>query len=916
MSAAIVGRERELAALGGFLAASRSRPSALVLRGEAGMGKTTLWATTVETARSSGSRVLSCSPAPAERQLAFAALGDLFLDVVEEVLPALPAPQRRALGVALALEDAGGEPPDARMIATACASALRNLARSGPLVVAIDDVQWLDPASTATLEFATRRLARETAGLLVAQRVESEEATTPLGLERSYAELELLEVGPLTLGAITHLLRARLGIALSRPVLHRVYETSGGNPFYALELGGALVRHGPVDPGGPLPVPTTLDTLVRQRLDDLSPAVKEVLAIVAALADASTEVVALASEHGEAIDEAVAGGVLQVRGRKLRFTHPLLASAVYASLGPNQRRLVHTRLAGIVADPEERAHQLALATVRPDEEVAAAIEQATVLAEARGAPRAAAELLERAIELTPTGERAARRRRLARLVDLSVVDGDVERATVLAESLVEDAAPEERLDALALLAIVRLSEGRRADVSALVDEILATSGPDERARAVALILSATVDVRRLGRPETLARGREAVAIGERIGDPDVVRDALVGVAIDAAWLGEPFVEDVERAAAMGRIRGIFPVGHRSESVAAIVRMLFGDELSATRPALEARYREALASESVEAQAEALSTLSELERRAGRLERAAEYGAAGLELGDVYLRANLCFMTGFARALQGDLDLAEQLAREGMDVVDQAPASARILLGWLQGGVGLLRGAYDDAVGHLLELPALADDLGIRNPTPIQFQPDLVEALLGAGRVEEAVEVAALLDERSRAVGHAWSLAAAHRCRGLVLAARGENDAALEELSEAVLLSGNIGEERPLEHARALLAHGSVLRRARKRRDAREALERAAEIFDGHGARPWAESARDELARISGRAPSRGELSETERRVAELVAEGLSNKEVAARLFVTPRTVEAHLTRIYAKLGVRSRAELVGLLART
>lgn len=916
MTAAIVGRERELAEIERFLAASRSRPSGLVLRGEAGMGKTTLWAAAVERARTNGGRVLECRPAPAERQLAFTALGDLFLDVADDVLPALPSPQRRALEVALALAEAGGEPPDARMIANACASALRHLARSGPLLVAIDDVQWLDPASAAALAFATRRLARETAGLLVAQRVESEEATTPLQLERSYADLELLEIGPLTVGAITRLLRTRLEVALSRPLLHRVYETSGGNPFYALELGRALVRHGPVDPGGPLPVPTTLDTLVRQRLADLSPAVQDTLAIVAALADASTDVVALASEHGEAIDEAVASGVLQVSGRKLRFTHPLLASAVYASLGPTQRRLVHARLAGIVADPEERAHQLALATVRPDEGVAAAIEQATVLAEARGAPRAAADLLERAIELTPTWERTARRRRLARLVDLSVVEGDVERAATLAENLVEGAAPEERLDALALLATVRLSEGRRPEVAALVDEILATSGPDERARAVALILSATVDVRRLGRPETLARGREAVAIGERIGDPDVVRDALVGVAIDAAWLGEPFVEDVERAAAMGPVRGIFPVGHRSESVASIVRMLFGDELSSTRPALEARYREALASESAEAQAEALSTLSELERRAGRLELAAEHGTAGLELGDVYLRATLCFMTGFARALEGHLDVAKQLAREGLDVVDQAPANARILLGWLQGAIGLLRGAYDDAVTHLLELPPLADELGIRNPTPIQFQPDLVEALLGAGRVDEAAEVAAIFDERSRAVGHTWALAAAHRCQGLVLAARGANAAALEELDEAVRLSGSIGEERPLEHARALLAHGSVLRRARRRRDAREALERAVEIFDARGARPWAKNARDELARISGRAPSRGELSETERRVAELVVEGLSNKEVAARLFVTPRTVEAHLTRIYAKLGVRSRAELVGLLART
>jgi DNA-binding NarL/FixJ family response regulator len=919
MAVAIVGRERELARLRAFVTDARDRPSALVLRGAAGMGKTTLWTAAVEDARERGARVLECRPSSAEHHLAFTALGDLLRDSVGEVAPVLPPPQRRALEVALLLEEAGEEPPEAQSIGTACASALRHLARTRTLLVAVDDAQWLDPDSAGALEFAVRRLARERAGVLIAQRVDDEAAPLPLALDRAYPDPEVLDIGPLTLGAVGHLLRERLDTPLTRPVLHRVYETSGGNPFYALELGRALARRGSVDPGGPLPVPTTLDALVRERLAGQSPRVREILAITAALSDPSAQIVHEAAGGdagaGAAIDEAVAAGILDASGRTLRFGHPLLASAVYAELGPHERRQLHARLAEIVPDREERAHQLSLAATAPDEEVAQAIEEAADFAKRRGAPMVAADRLERAIELTPPEERAALWRRTSRLCDLCVVDGDVERAARLAEGLVEDATADERWGALAHLAVVRLSEGRREDVRRLVDEILGEPEADERARAVALILSATVDVRRLGRRETLAHGREAVTIGERLGDPDIVRDALAGVAIDAAWLGEPFVDDVERAAAMGDVAGIFPVGHRSESLAAIVRMLFGDELDANRPALEARYREAVASESAEAQAEALSTLSELERRAGNLELATGYGEAGLELGDVYLRANLCFMAGSATALRGDLEAAEALVAEGERVVGQAPASASILLGWLAGMIDLLRGSPAEAVAHLSPLPALAAELGIENPTPIQLHPDLIEALLEAGDLDEASAAAADFEQRSSRVGHAWALAASHRCRGLVLAAQGDQNAALRSLQAAVSASAAIAGERPLEHARALLALGTTLRRAKKRRDARTALRAALETFERCGASPWAGRATAELARIAGRAPSTGELTETEQQVAALVAEGLSNKEVAGRLFITPRTVEANLTRIYAKLGVRSRTELAGRYAR-
>lgn len=919
MAEAIVGREAELHELESFLERATRSAAALLLQGEAGMGKTTLWRECIDRAATSGTRILSCRPAAAERQLAFAALEDLLTEVTADVLPSLPPPQRRALEVALLLEDPEDDPPEPHLTSAALLSSVRRLSADAPLLLAVDDIQWIDPPSASALHFACRRLSKEPVGVLVSQRVDGT-AHVPLELDRVFADaLEVVQVGSLTPGAISHLLRTRLGVDLSRPVLHRVYEASGGNPFYALELGRALSRRGAVDPREPLPVPTTLAGLVEERIAELSPAVQRVLELVAALSDATVEVVQDAwgdgEESGRAIDEAVRAGVLQASGSRLRFSHPLLASGVYTSLGPHERRTLHACLAAVVSDPEEHAHQLALATPLPDESIAGELEGAASHAEARGAPTTAAELLEQALRLTPSSERAARRRREARLSDMSVVNADFERAATLAEALVDDSTGEERADALCRLAVVRLSQGKRGDVSVLVEELLQEARTDDRARAVALILSANVDARRLGRRAILERGREALAIGERLDDADIVRDALVNVTLDAAWLGEDFAEDMERAASMGHVRGIFPVGYRPESLAAATRMWFADELNETRPALVARHARLLAFGSVEGQAEALVTLSELERRAGRLDQAEAYGAAGLELGEVYIRATLFFMTGFARALRGRLDEAEQLAHEGLAVVEHAPANAVILLGWLRGAIELLRQNYLDAAEHLRRLPELARPLEVENPTPLQFHPDLVEALVESGASEEAEQVVEWLERRSGTVGHPWAVAAAARCRGLLAAQAGDVARALRNLERAERISASNAEQRPLEHGRALLALGATLRRAKRRRDARDRLMSALGIFRDANALPYAQRAEQELARIGGRAPAGSELTETERRIAELVSLGKSNKEVAAALYVAVRTVEANLTRVYAKLGVHSRTELASRLSR-
>jgi AAA ATPase domain len=278
----VVGRDEELAAVAAFI--DGDLPGALVLAGEAGIGKTTVWRAGLSHARERGACVLACRPAESEARLSFAGLADLLEPVLGAALGALPSIQRHALEAALLLSEKEGPPPDQRTISTACLGVLRKLAGNGPVLVAVDDVQWLDPPTALVLEFAARRLDAEPIGLLVAQRVAGD-GEAPLGLGRADLESGRVRLGPLSTGALHRLLRDRLGASLTRPVLRKVHEASGGNPFYALELVRALQAGGRrIEPGEPLPVPETLEEILRRRIEALPASAREVLGAAAALA--------------------------------------------------------------------------------------------------------------------------------------------------------------------------------------------------------------------------------------------------------------------------------------------------------------------------------------------------------------------------------------------------------------------------------------------------------------------------------------------------------------------------------------------------------------------------------------------------------------------------------------------------------
>jgi hypothetical protein len=384
-----------------FLAAAATTPSALVLEGEPGIGKTTLWSAAVEWARERGFRVLSARPAEAESVFAYASVADLLSGVDGAAWADLPAPQRLAVDWALLRAEPGGVATDQRAVAAGFLSVVNALADEGPVLVAIDDLQWLDPSSAHVVGFVARRISGRV-GVLGAVRTGPGGGEVPwLQLPRP-EDIRRVEVGPLSMGALHAVISERLGLSLSRPKMVRIYEISGGNPFYALELARAMGSETLSAEGQQLP--STLADLVRARMGSLETAVQDMLFAAACVVGPTVELVAKAtSTHAERVaellEDAECKGILGIHGHQIRFTHPLLASGVYAGAAPPRRRRMHQRLAAVVDQPELRARHLALAAVSGDPLTLQSLDAAAEMAGRRGAPAAAAELLDLAIGL-------------------------------------------------------------------------------------------------------------------------------------------------------------------------------------------------------------------------------------------------------------------------------------------------------------------------------------------------------------------------------------------------------------------------------------------------------------------------------------------------------------------------------------
>ena len=905
----IVGRDEELQAIFSFLE-QRAAPAALLIEGEAGIGKTTLWLAAVEGARELSYVVLSASPAEKEATFAYSAVGDLLEYVLDEALAELPGPQRRALEVALLRREPEGPPPEQHTLGVALLGVLRTLSEARPVLLCVDDIQWLDPSSAAVLEFAARRLREERVTFLLARRQTSTSGAARLELAIPENRRLALHVGPLSMGAMHRLLRDRLGTTLARPALARVHEASGGNPFYALELVRALQgSRGRIQPGHPLPVPPTLEAILRQRIDALPQDVREVLAEAAALRRPTESVLGW-----PALEQAVEAGLIEITDGEVHFTHPLLASAAYGSITAAGRRRLHRRLAGVVSDPEERARHLALGAVGPSQQVADALDEAAREAASRGAPAAAAELAELAVRLTPAAQRGRLLERRAEAAALHLPAGELGSAASILERLVDELPPgAARADAFVLLASSQQSFERCLPLAmaALAD----ARGDDARVAKIECYIGELLMIQGASE-QALEHARAALAAAERAGDPTILAIALSTVAwFETSTAVEPTPGLLEQAVFLedaGLHDGARVADTSSASFALGMRLMFAGRLDEARARMEVTLDRAVSLGDEGAVSAALLHLAELEFRAGNWPLAARHAAEGYEhaeqMGREQDMSALLYASALLDAHLGRVEEARAAADRGIALSESCGDEVFRLqhlavLGFLEFSLGDA-GAAD---GILRPLAAHLDSYGWREPSIYGELPNGIEALVELAELGEARRLLADLEDRVGRVESPWGEASAGRCEGLILAAEGDLAGALAALERALSVHERL--PQPFDLARTLLVLGVTRRRARERRAARESLEQALAVFDELGAALWAAKARSELARIGGRTPAGDELTPSERRIAELVAEGKTNKEVAAALVVTDRTVESALTHIYRKLDVRSRTEL-------
>src|SRR5215211_219107 len=908
MNRGIIARERELETLRAFFEAGSPTPAALVLEGDAGIGKTTLWRAGVAAAANRRYRCLTAAGSPAEAQLTFSAVSDLFDGVVDEVLPELPPPQRRALAVALLLEDANGPAPDQRAVGLAFLGALRVLASHTPVLLAIDDVQWLDRPSTSVLAFALRRLQDEWVTILLARRISGEQSG-PDDLDRLLPEERLT--------------RIRLGSLALRPLLVRLHEGAGGNPFLALELGRALLRRDRLPaPGEPLPVPSGLRQLLLGRIGELPSEAREAVLVVAALARPDFELVtaALARPNAEeALETAIEAEVLERDDGRIRFSHPLFASAVYGEASRADRRRVHRQLAAVVRDQEERARHLALATEGADAEIAAALEEAARASRARGAPDAAAELAEQARRLTPDDTPDDGWRRAVDAAQYHHQAGDNEPARLLLEEVVASApGGDARARALNILWAILIHEQGLAASEPLLERAL----PEAEDPALRAQISADLALSRYGRGDVAGAAsyaRAVVELAEELDRPALLADALAEIATLELLVGHGLRTDLlERVDLL--TEGLRPASAqdatylmRAGSRCALV-LLYADRFDQARTRFEALHEHAVHEHNF--LPHALSYLGLLEAWSGNWTSALRYAdeseEAAVEAGLPILRDRALLLRAFVDARLGRVDSARAAAEEALQLAERGNRLNEIRV---LGALGFLELSLENphqAVQHLSRAAEIEEACGFGDPGVTRFHGDYIEALISAGELVRAEELLQWLEERGATLDRPSARASAARCRGLLLAARGAAGPAFGTFERALREHDRLPDR--FERGRTLLALGATERRAKQRRRARETLSQALAVFEDAGAELWTDKARAELARIGGRAPPGDELTSSERRIAELVAEGKTNKEVAAILFVADRTVESALTQIYRKLGVRSRTELARRLA--
>lgn len=907
-----LARPDESRAVADLLERARRTPAALLLEGEAGIGKTTVWLRATEDAAAQGFRVLVARGAPTEVTFTYAAITDLGRTVEDNFLAELPPRQRTAVN-RLLLRDGDGPDTDERLIGAAIVAVLQRMSADGPVLVAIDDAHWLDTASRAVLAFAAPRLAGRIALLLAARPGENADPLSWLRLGHPEATARL-RMRPLSLGATHALISQRLGHTLPRPTMVRIHEISSGNPFFALELARAANASGPQTLAL---LPDTLAVMVRDRLADLSEQSREVLLAVACVASPTADVLAAATggsinEVVEILDAAAADGVLVIVGNQVEFTHPLLAHGVYTEATPAQRRRMHRLLAGIVEKSELRARHLALAAVGPDPDTLAALDDASAVV-ARGAPSSAAELIDLAIGL---GGDTVTRRLLAALQHYRA--GAV-RAAVQHLSAILGSVSTGGQRSLALIlqgALHALSATLPAGVQAL-NRAVEEAGNDPVVRLRGLMLLSPIVAATGHVADAVEHAADAVRTAEEIGVPSLHSQAL------ALWLSMGFLHGlgVDQAALNTALKAQDPqstgsVSTRADAIAAVLAAWTGS-LEEGRDGMRAvqQHCAEYGSEADIVWAACRTTLIDiwLGRYRDAAATAEDAALHAEQLGGKLMLVEAMTARAAVAAYTGDFERghaaahqALQYARDiGADFLARDPLTTLAFL-------DVSRGEHAAAVATLQPLLASFDPDHDTEIAVGAFLPDAIEALVALGRSAEAEPLAMALEINGSRLGRPWMLAVGARGRAHILSAAGDLEAA--ERTATAALKHHRKLPMPFETARTQLLLGQLQRRRRQRRAAAETLSAALGAFEALGSPMWAARARTELERLSA-VSSAGVsgLTPAEARIAHLAAAGRSNREIAAELSLAPKTVEMNLSAVYRKLGIRSRAQLHGRL---
>ncbi|WP_310964688.1 AAA family ATPase [Nocardioides terrisoli] len=915
-SGALLARDAELAQV---VQAWSGGAGALCLAGEAGIGKTVLWETVLKRCRDAGWRVLSAMPAEAEADMPYAVLGDLLGGCLDAARPDLPDPQLRAVEVALLRRPVDGAVPQPHAVALATTAVLRTLAEQCRLVLAVDDVQWMDRDSGTAVAFALRRLPPDRVRALFTMRT-GEPTAAPFVLAR---EVHTIHVGPLDLDATQRLLARELGERATAGLSWRLHESARGNPLHALELGRSVARSWPWAADSVVP-PSDLAELVRQRVAELADDARELLVAVAAMSrPAIGPLLAAYGPRAEAlVGQGEAAGLLRRVGDRLWFVHPLYATACYREAPVALRASVHSRLAGVVTDPERRARHLALAAPGPDRVVAEHLDVGAGCARARGAPRTAADLAELARVLTPAADAVGRATRARAVAQFLLEAGDAVQARRTLERLRADqqAGPERSRTLTALAAVLFEQEGVSAMREVAWQALAEAEGSPAAEAAAHLILAERAE---LPIGETRRHAQLALDFFDGLPDPDpaLLASALKQVAI-ASWREGNVIppELMQRATEMeDQSASLPPVAWRARTCQGeCIKYL--DEFAAADELLLDAWQRAEREGDLSSMSDIAGHRAELALWLGRWTDAETAAGQAVEnarqceqrgrLGlSAYFRSLVHAHTGGIAQARRDADFALEEGMSGDD--GWSVALARTALGFIDLSCDDPRAA----LRHLDEVDAFfeASDV-LAEPRQWRYLGDHVEALVRCAEVERAADRLDRMRRWADGMATTWPSAATARATGLLAHATGRAEDAVACLEESVTLFKTL--PLPFEQARSELALGSALRRVRRRRDARETLTSARDTFSGLGAPLWLDKVERELARLGGRTSSGNDLTESEARVAGLVAQGLSNREVAAALVVTARTVESHLTRVYAKLGVRSRVELARRLTPT